>query len=579
MLKLINKIMKSKIEKIRHSLAHVLAAAVQELYPKVKFGIGPAIDNGFYYDFEFPKSISEDNLSKIEKKMKEIIKKDISFKKVKLNEKEIEEKFKNQPYKQELIEELEEKPTFYKSGDFIDLCKGSHVKSTKEINPKAFKLEKIAGAYWKGDENNKMLTRIYGLAFETEKALKEYLDFQEEAKKRDHVRLGKKMKLFLFDEKVGPGLPIWQPKGATLIQIMKDYLKEELIKENYKWLITPHIGKIDIWKTSGHWDFYQDSLYSPMEIDEDKYIVKPMNCPFHIKVYKSEIRSYRDLPIKYAEFGTVYRYEKSGELHGLTRVRGFTQDDAHVWCTEDQLFKEIEKLLKHSFHIFNVFGFEEFQVYLSTRPDKYIGTEKKWEKATEALKKTLKKESIDFLIDEGGGAFYGPKIDIKVKDSLGRAHQCTTIQIDFNLPERFEMFYINEKGEKQRPFMIHRALLGSFERFLGVLLENYGGELPLWLSPKQMWVIPISSKNLEYAQKVQERLQENKFRSVLKDEDETLSKKIRKGEIQKIPYLLVVGGKEEKNKTISPRYKGKDLGSMKLKKFINERKTDIKNKK
>ncbi len=568
-----------KIEKIRHSFAHILAAAVQKIYPKVKFGIGPAIENGFYYDFEFSKPISKEDLKKIEKQMKKIIKKDVSFEKIELSQEEIKKKFKNQPYKKELMDDLDEKATFYKSDSFIDLCKGPHVQSTKELNPQAFKLTKLAGAYWKGSEKNKMLTRIYGVAFEKKEELDDYLKMIEEAKKRDHSKLGKKMNLFLFDQEVGPGLPIWQPKGAALIQTMKDFLKKELTKEDYKWLITPHIGKIDLWKTSGHWGFYQDSLYSPMEVDDDKYIIKPMNCPFHIKVYKSEIRSYRDLPIKYAEFGTVYRYEKSGELHGLTRVRGFTQDDAHIWCTEDQLFKEINKLLKQSFHIFDIFGFKEFKVYLSTRPEKYVGSDKGWKKATEALKSTLKEEKIDFHIDKGGGAFYGPKIDIKVKDSLGREHQCTTIQIDFNLPERFDMFYINKEGEKERPYMIHRALLGSIERFLGVLLENYAGNLPLWLAPEQIWVIPISSKNLDYAKKVQKELKSNGLRSVLKDKDGTLSKKIKKGEIQKIPYLLVLGDREEKNKTVSPRFKGKDLGAIKLTKFIKDRKIDIRDKK
>jgi threonyl-tRNA synthetase len=568
-----------KIEKIRHSLAHVLAAAIQNLYPKVKFGIGPAIDNGFYYDFEFENPISEKDLPKIEKEMRKIIKKNMSFEKINLSDKEIKEKFQDQPYKQELMKELEEKPSFYKNDDFIDLCRGPHISSTKEINPKAFKLTKVAGAYWKGNEKNKMLTRIYGLAFENEKELKDYLVMLEEAKKRDHVKLGKKMELFLFDEEVGPGLPIWQPKGAALIQTMKDFLREELTKEDYKWLITPHIGKIDLWKTSGHWDFYQESLYSPMQVEDDQYLIKPMNCPFHIKVYNSDIRSYRDLPIKYAEFGTVYRYEKSGELHGLTRVRSFTQDDAHIWCTEEQLFKEVNKLLKQSFHIFDVFGFKEFKVYLSTRPDKYVGSDKGWKNATGALKKTLEEENINFLIDEGGGAFYGPKIDIKVKDSLGREHQCTTIQIDFNLPERFDMSYINKEGEKEKPYMIHRALFGSIERFLGVLLENYAGDLPLWLAPEQIWVVPISEKNLDYAKKVHQELKDNNFKSILKDKDETLSKKIRKGEIQKIPYLLVVGDKEEKSNSVSPRFRGKNQGSIKLTKFIEERKIDIKNKK
>ena len=572
--------MKSKkIETIRHSLSHILAASVQELYPKVKFGMGPAIENGFYYDFEFQQPIGEGDLLKIEKRMKDIIKRNISFEKVKLSKDQIKDTFRNQIYKKELIKELGKKVLFYQVGNFIDVCNGPHVKSTKEINHKIFKLTKIAGAYWKGDEKNKMLTRIYGIGFETKGELANYLHVQVEAKKRDHRILGKKLKLFLFDDEVGMGLPIWQPNGAILIQIIKDYLRKELTSENYKWLITPHIGKIDLWKTSGHWDFYKESLYSPIDVDKEKYILKPMNCPFHIKVYQSEIRSYKELPIKYAEFGTVYRYEKSGTLHGLTRVRGFTQDDAHIWCTEDQLFKEIKQLLKQSFKIFKTFGFKEFKVYLSTRPEKYVGEERGWRNATKALKETLEEDKIDYLMDKGGGAFYGPKIDIKVKDSLGREHQCTTIQVDFNLTERFDISYINKEGKKERPYMIHRALLGSIERFLGVLIENYAGDLPLWLAPEQMWVIPISSKHLKYAKEVTKKLTENNFRCSLQDKEETLSKKIKKGEIQKIPYLLIIGDKEEKDKSISPRFKGKNLGLTKLTTFINKRKIDIENKK
>ncbi len=570
--------MSKKIEKIRHSLAHILALSIKEIYPNVKLAIGPAIEDGFYYDFEFSKPISETDLDEIENKMRQNIKKNITFRKVKLSKEEIKKEFKDQPYKKELIREMEETPSFYQSSDFIDLCRGPHVKSTEEINPQSFKLTRIAGAYWKGDENRKMLTRIYGVGFETKKELKNYLKNQEEAKKRDHRILGKKLKLFLFDEEVGPGLPIWQPNGAKIIQIMKNYLREELTQKGYKWLISPHIGKVDLWKASGHWNFYQESLFSPMDVEKDQYLIKPMNCPFHIKVYQSEIRSYKDLPIKYAEFGTVYRYEKSGELHGLTRVRGFTQDDAHIWCSEKDLFQEIEELLKQSFKIFRVFGFKEFKVYLSTRPDKYVGSENKWKKATQALKKTLKDNKIDFLTDKGGGAFYGPKIDIKVKDSLKREHQCTTIQVDFNLPERFDMTYINQKGKEKRPYMIHRALFGSIERFLGVLLENYAGNLPFWLSPEQIWVIPISSKQSKRAKDVQKELLDNGFRSVLKDEDETLSKKIKKGEIQKVPYLLIVGEREVKNKSVSPRFQGKNLGPMKLKEFIKKRKIDLNKK-
>ncbi len=391
--------------------------------------------------------------------------------------------------------------------------------------------------------------------------------------------LGQKLELFCIDEEVGAGLPIWQPKGALLIEIIKDFMKKELEAKGYQWIISPHIGKIDLWKRSGHWDFYRENMYSPIKIDNEQYLIKPMNCPFHIKIYKSKIRSYRELPIKYAEFGTVYRYEKSGVLHGLTRVRGFTQDDTHIWCMPEQLFDEVEKLLKQTIKVFKIFGFKEFDIYLSTRPKKYVGTEKGWKKATKALKHVLEKEKLKYSVDKGGGAFYGPKIDIKIKDSLKRPWQCTTIQIDFNLPERFDMVYIDKKGRKQKPFMIHRALLGSLERFLGVLLENYAGNLPLWLAPEQIWVIPVGVNNKKYAKEVTEKLKENNFRVKLKDENETLSKKIRNGEIQKIPYLLVVGDKEMKTKSVRPRKKGKDLGQIKLTRFIEQAKIEVEKKK
>ena len=569
-----------KIETIRHSLAHILAAAVQEMYPAaageprskqgVKFGIGPAIENGFYYDFDLPQSISTTDLPKIEKKMREIIKKNISFKKSKLSKSDFDKLFKNQSYKLELIKELtKETITIYQSGDFIDLCKGPHIKSTKEIASDAFKLTKIAGAYWKGDEKNPMLTRIYGIAFETKKELQDYLHQQEEAEKRDHRILGQRLELFMFDEEIGAGLPIWLPKGAILRKIIEDYLYDALTKQGYGWLWTPHIGKLDLWKTSGHWDFYKENMYSPIQIDEEQYILKPMNCPFHIKAYQNKIRSYRDLPIKYAEMGTVYRYEKSGVLHGLTRVRGFTQDDAHIFCTKEQLSDELVKLLKYTLKILKTFGFKDYDIFLSTRPKKYVGTIKNWQKSFNSLKFALDKSDIKYKIDPGEGVFYGPKIDIKIKDSLTRDWQCTTIQVDFNLPEKFNITYIDEKGKKQQPIMIHRALLGSIERFIGVLLEHYAGALPLWLSPVQVWVIPVGSRHEKYAKEITTKLIENGSRCELKDENETVSKKIREGEIQKIPYLLVVGDKEQKAKFISVRKRGKsDIKETKLDKFL-----------
>jgi len=576
----------AKIETIRHSLSHIMAAAVQELFPKVKFGVGPAIENGFYYDFDLSSVPSRKggftpaDLQKIEKKMKQLIKKDITFKKKKLTPAQIKKVFKNQPYKLELIKELPKtKLTFYETGKFIDLCQGPHVKSAREIDPAAFKLEKTAGAYWKGNERNPMLTRIYGLAFATKKELSAHLVKLKEAEKRDHRYLGQKLKLFSFDEEVGAGLPIWHPKGAVLLKIIKDYLYQELTQQGYQWIDSFHIGKLALWKTSGHWNFYRENMYSPMKIEKEQYILKPMNCPFHIKVYQSEIRSYKELPIKYAEFGTVYRYEKSGVLHGLTRVRGFTQDDAHVWCTPEQLNEEVVKLVEHGLAIFKTFGFKEINIYLSTQPEKYVGTKAGWKKATSALEQVLKKNKLKYQVDKGGGAFYGPKIDFKIKDSLDREWQCTTIQVDFNLPERFNITYIDKRGRKQRPYMIHRALLGAFERFIGVLLEYYAGNLPLWLAPEQIWVIPVSSAHVKYARKVGGALKKEGFRCEVHDENETVSKKIRNGELQKIPYLLVVGDREVKTKSVRPRKKGKDLGKTKLTSFIKKAKIEVEKKK
>jgi len=561
---------KSKnIEKIRHSLAHILAHAVKNLYKDVVFGIGPAIENGFYYDFDNLK-ISDSDLPKIEKEMKRLIGQDLKFKKKKITKIEAKKIFKNQFYKLELIKDLKE-ITIYESGDFVDLCSGPHIKSTQEISENSFKLDKVAGAYWKGNEKNKMLTRIYGIAFKNKRELNNYLEIQKEAEKRDHRKLGKELKLFLLDEEVGRGLPIWLPRGALIRKIIEDYLYRELSREGYRWLYTPHIGNLNLWKKSGHWNFYKENLYSPIKIDEEEYLLKPMNCPFHLKVYNSEIRSYRDLPLKFAELGTVYRYERSGTLHGLTRVRGFTQDDAHIICTPEQMPKELEKLVEHGLKMLADFGFKDYNIYLSTKPDKFAGKESNWKKATQTLKSVLNKLNLDYKIDSGGGVFYGPKIDIKIKDSLGREWQCTTIQFDFNLPERFKMKYIDKNGKGQEPFMIHRALLGSLERFLGVLIEHYAGAFPLWLSPIQVLIIPIGVKHQKYAREIFENLKENNIRTELKDGNETLGKKIREGEMQKIPYLLIIGDKEIKNKTVSCRERGKgDIGQIKLKKFLEK---------
>jgi len=584
-----------KIEIIRHSLAHILAYAVQELFPAategeprqgrgVKFGIGPAIENGFYYDFMFKNPLTPNDLPKIEEKMRELVKKGFSFEKKEISKKEAEKLFSDQPYKLELIAELpENKITIYKSGDFVDLCAGPHVKSAKEIPVDGFKLNEIAGAYWRGSEINQMLTRIYGLAFETEKELADYLKMQEEAEKRDHRILGQKMDLFHIDENVGPGLILWHPKGALLKKIIMDYALNEYLKTGYQLVDTPHIGKLNLWKTSGHTDFYKENMLPPMHMKEigkeekDDYQIKPMNCPFHIVIYKTGIRSYKDLPLRYTEMGTVYRYEKSGTLHGLVRVRQITQDDAHIFCTPEQLSQELFSTLKLTYKILKDFDFKEFDVYLSTQPEKYVGSPKVWEKAENSIKYSLEKLKIKYETDVGGGAFYGPKIDIKIKDSLGRPWQCSTIQLDFNIPERFDVNYIDQKGKKQRVIMIHRALLGSIERFIGVLLEHYVGSLPLWLAPVQAWIIPIGTRHNQYAQSVKKDL--SSLRVEVKDENETVSKKIRNGELQKIPYLLVVGDREMKNKSVRVRAKNKDLGEIKLTKFVEKAKAEIEKKK
>jgi len=570
-----------KIEIIRHSLAHILAYAVQVLYPGTKLGIGPAIENGFYYDFDLPKSLVPEDLPKIENKMREIIRQNVKFEKEIVSEEEAKKIFKGQPYKLELLNQVKQSQvgsvSVYYSGKFVDLCKGPHVKSTKEIPIDAFKLTKIAGAYWRGSEKNPMLTRVYGVALNTKKELSSFLKIQEKAEKRDHRLLGQKLELFMFDEEVGAGLPLWMPKGVILRKIIEDFLYQELSKQGYQWIITPHIGKLDLWKSSGHWDLYRENMYSPIKIDEEEYMLKPMNCPFHVKIYQSKIRSYKDLPLYFAELGTVYRYERSGVLHGLTRVRGFTQDDAHIICELAQLADEVIKLLRTGFKILKTFGFKNYDIYLSTRPEKYAGTEKGWQKAVNVLKYVLEKLKLKYELDAGGGVFYGPKIDIKIKDCLDRPWQCTTIQIDFNLPERFDMIYIDKKGRKSQPIMIHRALLGSIERFIGVLLENYAGALPLWLAPEQIWIIPVGSRHKKYAKEIKKEL--SSFRVKIKDENETVSKKIREGELQKIPYLLVVGDKEIKGGQVRVRSKNKDFGVMKLTKFLEKIKIEIEKKK
>jgi len=595
-----NLINDKNLEIKRHSLAHIMAAAILELFPEASFGIGPTIQNGFYYDFILPKKITDTDLLKIEKKMRELISKNLTFEKreVSLNEaKKIFSDLKQQ-FKVELINDLEkygtteedkirenekkekvDKVSIYQTGKFIDLCRGPHVKTTKEINPDSFKLEKIAGAYWRGNEKNPMLTRIYGLAFNNKKELDEYLNKVKEAEKRDHRKLGQELDLYSIHEEFGPGLVYWHPKGGRIRVIMEDFWRQEHYKNGYEIVFTPHIGKSTLWEISGHLGFYKENMYSPIEIDENEYYVKPMNCPFHIQIYKSKVRSYRDLPLRWAELGTVYRYEKAGVLNGLLRVRGFTQDDAHLICTPEQMPVEIEKVLKFSLFILKSFGFTDFSLYLSTKPKKSVGDLKMWEEATKALENALKKLKMDYARDEGGGAFYGPKIDIKIKDALGREWQCTTIQFDFNMPERFQMEYIAEDGKPHRPYMIHRALMGSLERFFGTMIEHYAGAFPLWLAPVQVAVLPISKKHKKYGKEIYNMLLTNNIRAEFLDSNDTVSKKIREAEMQKTPYILVVGDKEVKTKSVAVRQRGRgDIGAVKIKKFIDRVLDKIENK-
>ena len=577
--------MENKIEIIRHSLSHIMAYAVKELFPAVKFGIGPAIENGFYYDFDLPEALSAEDLPNIEEKMKEILKKDILFEEEKISKSEAKKMFKDQPYKLELIKELpEDEISCYKSGDFIDLCKGPHIKSSKEINPKAFKLTKIAGAYWKGDEKNPMLTRIYGVAFETKKELDDYFFKLEEAKKRDHRVLGKRLGLFAIYPEIGAGLPVWLPNGYRIRRALEDYMIKLERDYGYEHILTPHIAKDVLFKTSGHLDFYKESMYAPIEIDKETYYLKPMNCPLGMMVYKSKPRSYRDLPIKMGELGTVYRYEKSGELSGLVRVRGFTQNDAHIFCTEDQLLSQFLEVFEMLKKFYKDLGFTNYKFRLGLGdPEKekykYCGTKEGWRHAEKTIEQALNKVGAEYYKESGEAAFYGPKLDVQAIDSLGREETISTIQIDFNLPEKFNLTYIDSGGKKKQPFVIHRALIGSFERFFAFLVEFYAGEFPLWLAPEQIWVLPISSKQNKYAKEVQKQLIENGFNCKLKDENETISKKIREGEIQKIPYLLVIGNKEIKAKSVSQRYRGKDLGQISLTKFIEKVKMETDKKK
>lgn len=563
-----------------HSTSHIMAHAVKELFPSAKLAIGPAVEDGFYYDFDAAPFSSED-LEAIEKKMAEIIQGNSSFSRKTLTRKLAVELFQKigEHYKVELLNEIaDETVSIYEEGGFVDLCRGPHVPSTGAI--KAFKLLSVAGAYWRGDQKNKMLQRIYGISYPDDKDLKKYLAFLEEVKKRDHRKLGKELDLFSVSEDIGPGLILWHPNGAVIRRTIEDFWLSEHYKSGYKILYSPHIAKLNLWHKSGHLDFYKENMYSPMEIEGTEYELKPMNCPFHISVYKSSLRSYRELPVRYAELGTVYRYERSGVLHGLLRVRGFTQDDAHIFCREDQIEEEILNILDFTVSVLQTFGFDSYDIYLSTQPEKYVGTQKNWEQATNALKNALEKKGLQYQIDPGEGVFYGPKIDIKIKDSLNRAWQCSTIQVDFNNPERFDIIYRGNDGKDHQPIMIHRALMGSLERFFGVLIEHYAGVFPLWLAPVQAEVLTIADRHADYANGIVSVLKQQGIRTEVNIENEKIGHKIREATIRKVPYLVIIGDKEmAENKLTVRKRSGENIGPFTAEEFSYILRSEINSKK
>lgn len=563
------------LEMMRHSTAHVMAHAVKNLFPEVKIGIGPAIEDGFYYDFDNPEPFVPEDLERIEAEMARIVKANQKFVRREVTRAEAEDIFADQPYKLELIREIaDEVSTVYEEDGFVDWCRGPHVESAGEIG--AYKLLSIAGAYWRGDERNPMLQRIYGTSWPTQEQLDEHIMRLEEAEKRDHRKIGRELELFSIEEEVGPGLVLWHPKGARIRRTIEDYWREEHMKGGYELVYTPHIARQNLWAVSGHLDFFTENMYSPMEVEGAPYLIKPMNCPFHLLIYKDRIRSYREFPIRWAELGTVYRYERSGVLHGLMRVRGFTQDDAHIFCRPDQLNEEIERILRFVIQILSRFGFNEYDIYLSTRPEKFVGTDEGWEQATNALRAALEAMGLEYKIDEGGGAFYGPKIDVKIKDAIGRVWQCSTIQVDFNEPERFDITYIAEDGKAHRPIMIHRALLGSIERFFGILVEHYAGAFPLWLAPVQVILLPIADRHQEYAESVAAELENAGFRAKVDIRNEKTGYKIREAQMEKIPYMLIVGDREVEHGQVSVRSRDKgDVGPKDLSEFIDGLKGEL----
>lgn len=563
--------MDESLHMLRHSLSHVMAQAVLRMFPDAKLAIGPAIEEGFYYDFLLPRPLAHEDLEKIEESMRSIIKGKHDFTRREVSREEAMKMFKDQPFKLELIADLPEGESIsiYTHDTFTDLCKGPHVANTKDIRFDAFKLLDVSGAYWRGDEKNQQLQRIYGTGFHTKQELQAYLDRLKEISERDHRRLGKELELFHMTEDIGSGLVLWLPKGAAVRTALENYWREAHFRAGYQLVYSPHIAKLDLWKTSGHLDFYSENMYSPMDIEGQPYELKPMNCPFHIQMYKMRTRSYREFPMRWAELGTVYRYERSGVLHGLMRVRGFTQDDAHIMTRPDQLNDEIVNILTLNLEILRTCGFSEYDVYLSTMPEKHVGSDENWSRATDALKLALTTMGIEYKVDPGEGVFYGPKIDIKIRDALGRSWQCTTVQVDFNLPERFQMTYIGEDGKDHQPIMIHRALMGSLERFFGVLIEHYKGSFPVWLAPVQARLIPITDNQLEYCRMIVSRLRDEGIRAELDDSPDRMQKKIRAAQMEKIPYQLVVGEREAGAESVSVRLRtNEDLGTMKVKDFL-----------
>lgn len=570
-----------KLSKIRHSMSHVMAEAVLEMFPSAQIAIGPSIENGFYYDFDLPRQLVADDLEEITQRMRAIIAENKPFVRTVVSRQEAQKLFADQTYKLELINAIpeDEEVSLYNVGEFTDLCRGPHVESSKELKADAFKLMSIAGAYWRGKETNPMLTRIYGTAWANAKELRLYMQHLEDVEKRDHRKLGKDLDLFSLHEEAGPGLVYWHPMGARIRQAIESFWRDEHYANGYEMVYTPHIGKSWLWETSGHLDFYKEGMYPPMEMDKSDYYVKPMNCPFHIMIYNNSKHSYRDLPFRWAELGTVYRYEKAGAMHGLMRVRGFTQDDAHLFVTPEQMQEEILEVLRFSLYMLKSFGFTEINAYLSTMPEKAVGDPARWADATEALREAIVAEGLSYEVDEGGGAFYGPKIDLKVKDAIGREWQLSTVQFDFNMPERFNMTFVDRDGVEKRPYMIHRALLGSLERFFGVLIEHYAGAFPPWLAPEQIKVIPVGENFFDYAKVLEKRLRKEGFRVSADLGDDRMNAKIRNAQQLKIPYMVIIGEREAEGNQVSVRYRsGKQENGLSTDAFIASVKATIASK-